>query len=315
MGDDTDDVGKRQCDVGEVFLGDSEAETAVEMETADAREIVALGRKNGQDVVAGALRRRDVTVAKAPVYLDECLLRCLRVVVTEGERYRVAGERRLFKLGENLLLCGESEHAQKRCHGETAFAVYLYIHTAVGVGFYFYPHTARRDNLGGEIIFAFVGDGFKENAVRTRELGYDDALDAVDDERAVRGHPREIGEKNLLLFFFTGRFVLEAHHHRKRRLIGLHRALRVLLVPAQFTERKFDELELKFLAGVVGDGGKFFEHALGASLHEIVERFYLGLDEAWKFHERLPEFSEVLLGSHRLEFRHNNNVSMRRRPP
>src|SRR3989338_10689324 len=55
-----------------------------------------------------------------------------------------------------------------------------------------------------------------------------------------------------------------------------------------------------------GNRREFLEHALGAPLHEIVERFYLRLNEGGKFHQRLLELSEVLLRSHRFEFCHTN---------
>ena len=125
---------------------------------------------------------------------------------------------------------------------EFAFAVDFDIDAAVGVGLNLYPDTAGGDYLGGKIVLAFVGHALEENTVRASELGDDDALDAVDDECAVRGHPREVGEENLLLFLVAGRFDLEAHHHAKRRFIGLHRALGILLVPTQITEGELDEL-------------------------------------------------------------------------
>src|SRR3990167_4743055 len=40
--------------------------------------------------------------------------------------------------------------------------------------------------------------------------------------------------------------------------------------------------------------------------------FYLCLNEGGKFHQGLAELSEVLLRSHRFEFRHNNKLSMQR---
>jgi hypothetical protein len=92
---------------------------------------------------------------------------------------------------------------------------------------------------------------FKEDAVGARELRHDDALDAVDDESAVFGHPREICEEYFLLFFFAGRFVLELCDHRERRLVGLHVGFRVLLVPAQIAELEFHELKLEFFLRVV----------------------------------------------------------------
>ncbi len=82
--DDADDIGKRKRRIREVFLGDAEAETAIEMEAADAREIVAFGAEDRCDVVAGGLGRRDVAVAKAAVYLDKSVFRRLCVVVLEG---------------------------------------------------------------------------------------------------------------------------------------------------------------------------------------------------------------------------------------
>ena len=87
----------------------------------------------------------------------------------------------------------------------------------------------------------------------------------------MRGHPREISKEDLLLFLFTGRLVLEFDHHRERSLVGLHHALCILFVPAEIAKGEFDELELELLLGVVGDRGKFLEHAFSTAFYEVGE--------------------------------------------
>jgi hypothetical protein len=73
VGHDADDVVEREGLLREIgFLG-RQAEAAVEMEAADLREVVALGREDGLDVVARGLGGGDIAVAQAAVYLDEGL--------------------------------------------------------------------------------------------------------------------------------------------------------------------------------------------------------------------------------------------------
>src|SRR3989344_1885123 len=217
-----------------------------------------------------------------------------------------------FKASEHLFVGCESKNTEKGSHGEAAFPVYFYVYAAVRIGFDLNPHAAGGDYLRCKIIFSFVGDSFEKDSVRARELRHDNALNAVYDERAVRGHPRKIREEYLLLFFRTGRLVLKAHYHRKRSFVCAHRPLRIVLVPAQVAEREFHKLHLEFLSGVVGDGRKFLEHALSAALHEFAERGELALHQIRQFYERFLESSEVFLRAV-LGFCHcDNKIPVRR---
>ena len=58
------------------------------------------------------------------------------------------------------------------------------------------PRAAIRDDLRDEQRLVF---GVEERARRPVELRHDDALGAVDDERAVLGHQRDVAEVDLLL--------------------------------------------------------------------------------------------------------------------
>src|SRR3989344_5537611 len=94
-----------------------------------------------------------------------------------------------LKAPEHLFVGRESKNAEKGSHREAAFPVYFYVYAAVRIGFYLDPYATGGDYLCGKIIFSFVGDSFEKDSVRARELRHDNALDAIYDERAVRGHP------------------------------------------------------------------------------------------------------------------------------
>ena len=59
----------------------------------------------------------------------------------------------------------------------------------------------------------------KIHAGRTHELADDHALRAVDDERALLGHEREIAHKYRLLLDFARFLIYKAHCHAQRGAI------------------------------------------------------------------------------------------------
>jgi len=60
---------------------------------------------------------------------------------------------------------------------------------------------------------------FEDDARRTNELRYDDALGAVDDEGALFGHLREVAHEHNLFFDFAGWLVQETCAHKYWRRI------------------------------------------------------------------------------------------------
>src|SRR3989344_4094187 len=203
-----------------------------------------------------------------------------------------------------LRITCEAEYAQECGHREAALAVYLHIHRAIRIALYLYPDAAGGDYLRGEIVASLHRYALKKDSIRASELRHYNALHAVDDKGSVRGHPWEIREENFLLLFFSGRFILELHHHRKRRLVRAHASLRVVLIPPHVTKREFGEFQCKLLAGVVVDGRKFLENALRATIHKLLEGRKLTLHQIRHFHQRLAVFAKIFLRSRRLRFRH-----------
>ena len=57
----------------------------------------------------------------------------------------------------------------------------------------------------------------EDDAWRTHELRYHDALGAVDDEGALFGHLREVAHEDDLLLDFTSGLVQESRAHKHRR--------------------------------------------------------------------------------------------------
>jgi hypothetical protein len=306
--DNANHVVERKSGVGKIAFLHAQSETAVEMEAADAREIIALGGEYGLDVIAGSFRGRNISITKSAINFHERLLLRMSMVMTKRQSDRIARRGRFLETTQDLFVSRKTKYAQQRSHRKAPLSVDFDVHTAVGITLDLYPNTARGDDFCSEIALAFVGHAFKKHSVGARKLRNDDAFDAIDDERSVRRHPRKICEEYFLLLFITSRFVLEAHYHRKRRFICLHRSLGVVFVPAKIAEREFYELQFKFLSRVVRDRREFFEHALRATLHEIREGFYLRFDEARQFHQRLAELPEILLRTHTFCFYH---VTMR----
>ena len=189
------------------------------------------------------------------------------------------------------------------------------MHDVLGVELDVEPGAAIRNDAGGEQELA-RGMGLalvviEEHAGRTVHLRNDDALGAVDDERAVVGHERDVAHVDILLLDVldgagAGLFVDIEHDqpqlHLERRGIG-HAALAALVdVVLRRLEFVGDEVELRGV-GEIRDREHRFEHGLqalvGAAarrvLHhqELVIGCLLNLDEVRHLCDFL-DFSEKL---------------------
>ena len=165
--DDADDILKRERGYAELFLAGGQAETAVEVEAADAREIIAIRGQYRLHVFTCRFGRCDIPVAQTPIDLHICLFGRLRMVMCKSRLYRF--ERGILrasgKCAENLFFCRETQNTQKGSNGKPALAVYLHIHASVRIRFDLDPDAARRDYFRREITLSFIGNRFKENAV------------------------------------------------------------------------------------------------------------------------------------------------------
>ena len=127
------------------------------------------------------------------------------------------------------------------------------------------------------------------------QLADDDTLGAVDDERALLGHDREVAHEDGLFLDLTGVAVHEPGAHEHGRAVGhvlflalLHRELRRW---AQvFVERVEFQLELERL-GEVLDRADVAERVRQALVEEPFETFPLDRDQVGEF-ERLLEVAE-----------------------
>ena len=138
-----------------------------------------LGAGNA-DVLAGA--EPDQAVGHAPVERAGVLLEVDAIDRVERP--------------DDLVGRAQAEGAQEHRREELALAVDAHVEQVLGVVLELDPRPAVRDDLGDVEVLVFR---VEERARRPVQLRDDDALGAVDDERAVLGHQRDVAEVDLLL--------------------------------------------------------------------------------------------------------------------
>ncbi len=267
----------------------------VELVAADAGQVVAtVLEEGGAEVVAGRLDRRWLTRACPLVDLHQRVVlggRQVAVLLPLAlEEVEVAHER-LEEAGAAVLAVAQSseQHEQRqaalagdtRAGGDVLARLLLDVEldplAAVGV-----------DGALHELVLLKVSEavalaGLEDHAGRPHQLGDDDPLGAVDHERALVGHHREVPHEDRLLLDLTGLGVDEPRAHEDRRGVGhvlllalLHRELRqraqVLVVRIEL------ELQLEGL-GEVLDRRDVAEGLLQAGVKEPVEGLTLDGDE------------------------------------
>src|SRR5207249_11641363 len=131
---------------------------------------------------------------------------------------------------------------------------------------------------------------------------------AVDDERALLGHHREVAHEDPLLADLAGLLVDEADGHRERDLVG-----QVLLPALLDRELRLPELVLAELhrerAGVVLDRRDVVDRLPEALVHEPAKRGLLDVDE-------VGEVENVLQARERLaRVRRSNPAGQMEQPP
>ena len=232
-------AGTDQVDVEQARdLLDLGAELAAQLVAADPGEVVALGVEEGVlEVRPAGLDRGRLAGAGPFVDLDQ------RLLAGGGEprsfsHWPSRKSKWLTKLleepGGGLLVVaqGAEEHEQAQATlaghpgagGDVLARLLLDVEldplTAVGV-----------DGGGGDRLG--VAAGLEDDARRADELGHNDPLGAVDDERALVGHHREVPHEDRLLLDLAGARVHEAGPHEDGGGVGhvlllalLHRELR-----------------------------------------------------------------------------------------
>ena len=144
--------------------------------------------------------------------------------VTDGPRGHAVLEAQAvdrIEAADDLVGAAQAERAQEDRRQELALAVDAHVEQVLGVVLELDPRAAIRNDLRDVERLVF---GVEEGARRAVQLADDDTLGAVDDERAVVGHQRDVAVVDLLLLDVAD---------------GLHAGLGVL-VPDDETDRHLE---------------------------------------------------------------------------
>ena len=181
--------------------------------------------RNGDFLDAGLVDQADVTGVHTLVARDNDLAILVDDVEAEGITLQTLrderqtgtfrGQREVIELeeaGKNLHR-GHTQSLQQNRPGHLAAAVnteeenILRIELEVEPGAAVRNHSGREQQLAGGVSLALVI--FKENARGAVQLGDDNSLRAVDDERALLGHERDLAHVDFILpdFFYSRRGV------------------------------------------------------------------------------------------------------------
>ena len=112
-----------------------------------------------------------------------------------------------MRLSELLVGLAEAERLEQHGDRLLALAVDADVDDVLLVDLELEPRAAARDHLGVDDVLLrrrLVGVDAEVDARRTHELRHDDALGAVDDERAAVGHHGEVAHEDRLLLDLTG---------------------------------------------------------------------------------------------------------------
>jgi hypothetical protein len=261
---------------------DVEVEAGVELVTADPGEVVALGVE--EELLEQVFRRVDRgRLARALLFeqLDQGALFGLgRLGV---RRDRVADVDRVVEHVEELLVLDVSHRAQQDCDGKFPLAVDADEDFAFFVDFELEPGAARRHQVGDEDLFLRVLGRHYVSARGADELGDDDSLGAVDDERATVGHPREVAHEDRLLADLARLLVLEGDRRGQRPRVG-HVLLAALLdrvgrlLELELAENDLEVPRVVLDRGYVVDG---LPQATLLRIRQFLERTTLDIDQVW----------------------------------
>src|SRR3954454_9270463 len=264
-------------------LGDA-VQLLVELVAADAAEVVAPEvEEQALDQLAGIVRRGRIARAQLLVDLDERLVGRLREVLVEG----VGGVRVLGvdvdgrEQAGDLVVGVVPDRAKQRRGRDLALAVHLDVQLVGLRGLELQPGAAVRDHLGREehpprrrvLDLAVVHAG------RADELAHDDALRAVDHERAHVRHPRVVAHVDALALDLAGLLDQELDVDVQRSAEGEVLGPALLLGVLRRPELVVQELELHDLAREVLDRADLVEQVPQALVDEPLEGLELELDE------------------------------------
>ena len=264
-------------------LGDR-VQLLVELVAADPTEVVATEvEEEALDELAGVVAGGRIARAQLLVDLDQGFLLGLGQVLVQRRgdvlvlRIRIDGREQ----GADLVVLLVADGAQQGRRGDLALAIHLDREQVLVAGLELEPGAAVRDDLGR--VERPTAGGILDRAVvdagRADELADDDALGAVDDERAFLRHEREVAHVDALALDLAGLLdeELDVDVQRPAERQVLRPALE--LVVLRRPELVVQELELHHLAGEVLDRADLVEQLPETLLDEPLERVELKLDQ------------------------------------
>ncbi len=227
-----------------------EGELLVELVAADVGQLVAAAViEEAVEQGLGGLDRRRIARAQFAVDFDQSLFPAAGAVLLNGRDKALIlaedllqalvrggadiGIRHAAEPGGRLVLVEIAHGLQEPGDGQLAVLVDADVEDIVGVRLVLEPRAVIRDHRGGvDRDHGLIGGLVEIHAGRTHDLGDDDALRAVDDEGAARGHDREISHEDLLLLDLLGLLVAQTDAHLEgsgiRGVAGLALLLAVL---------------------------------------------------------------------------------------
>ena len=218
-----DDVLDGQRRLGELAL---EAELLVDLVAADLGEVVALAVE--VEVVEQGLRgllRRRLARAQLAVDVEEGVVLTGGVVLLQGQPHRLV----VPELLEDAVV-GPAQGLEE--HGDRLLALAVDAHAdhVALVDLELEPGATARDDLRREdvLVGRLVGRALEVDSRAADELGDDDALGAVDDERAALGHEREVTHEHGLALDLARGVVHELRGDEQGRRVGQVALLAVL---------------------------------------------------------------------------------------
>ena len=194
------------------------AELAVELVAAHLSEVVALrGEVHVLKQVACRFNGRRLAWAQLAVDVQQRFFLGVDGVLLEGDADRLV----VAELFEDLGF-GPAEGLEQYRHGLLALTVEADTDLVALIDFELEPGTTGWDDARGVdvLIGGLVWGALEVGTWGTDQLGHNDALGSVDDERCVVGHEREIAHEDRLLLDFAGLVVHELGTHVERCRVG-----------------------------------------------------------------------------------------------
>ena len=265
----------------------ADAEVLVELEPADLRQVeAACVEEQRVQQRARVVDRWRIARTDLAVQLDERLLDAGAAVLLERRRdVLVLGiVVDVREEGANVVVAGVADGAHQRGDRHLALAVDLDCEDVLARRLDLEPRAAVGDQLGREEQPAggAVLAAREVDARRADQLRDDHALGAVDDERALAGHHREVAHEDLGFLDLAGVLAgldVQPGVDAQRRGVRHVALAAVLLVVLGLAELVVEKPQLVVLAGVIRDWVELAEELLQSLFLEPLERVKLGLDK------------------------------------